>query len=115
MTKKELNAVLAGLRMLQLHIVNESKPVVVPSEIWDIHRDSDDENAEGLTAAEIDTLCESLNTAEQWACIFGNWGEGFRFKGPFNSADDALNFGTGHADNWSVVQLENPGEDDDGR
>lgn len=49
LTKRELNTVLAALRILQ------SKPNLIPDEYWD---------EEILGKEEIDTLCERLNTAE---------------------------------------------------
>ena len=59
-SKKQFDAVLAGLRLLQLCLENR---LVLPNDggISDILTDGG--SHEGLTTMEIDALCESLNTA----------------------------------------------------
>ncbi len=104
MTRQEKNAVLAGLRLLQRMRTN------LPEGILEIFCDGKD-NDETLSNEAIDALCDFINRPEpeQYDMLaVGGLDCGFRFIGPFNDSDSALDYATEHFDQYTLVELGRP-------
>lgn len=103
MKKPELNAVLAGLRLLQANLNS------LPEGICGIFNDG---GMNPITLEQIDSLCESLNTEEPHILAVGNVNSGINFIGPFPNYETAMEAGEDVRDeDWHVIQLELPEEE----
>lgn len=112
MKKLEVNAVLAGLRLLQ-EMRDAGR---VPEAILEVFH-GDEPDVRPLTNEQIDELCQSLNFAEYHAIALWSPFEGLRLIGPFNGSGKASEYAQeawheGNDEPFHIVKLEDPQEDE---
>lgn len=100
LNKKELNAVLAGLRLLQ-------RSTVLPSGVEDVLCDGDEQP---LDDNDIDELCERLNVVDEdpevWVLAIGSAFDGITIYGPYPSYEEANVDASDYPDSdWHVFQI----------